>query len=185
VHGQPRCLDLAEDELDCGEELRYRIRIGGVWQQCWRWPHWPPTIHHQSQVRRRGLAPLRNSEADRARSGGSGLTRFSKRPCLRLRDCSSCRCNRRCIVTNVTFKLMSAIVIPAKADCHSEYVSRRCISADHHISGWEPERRQSASRCHVPHSALELRVCLQLEVAQKAMRRSQNFNLSLTLGRCQ
>jgi hypothetical protein len=32
-------------------------------------------------------------------------------PALRLRDCSSCRCNRRCIV--VTFKLMSAIIIPA------------------------------------------------------------------------
>ena len=61
---------------------------------------------------------------------------------------------------------MSAIIIPAKADCHSEYVSRRCISADHHISGWEPERRQSASRCRVPHSALEL--CLQLEVAHEA-----------------
>ena len=36
--------------------------------------------------------------------------------------------------------------------------------------GWEPERRhwhwQPASRCRVPHSALEL--CLQLEVAHEA-----------------
>jgi hypothetical protein len=101
-------------------------KFGGVsrWQQTassehWRWPHWPP-INHQSQVRRQGLAPLRTSEADRARSGGShgGLARFKATrtvpPPQRLQQLSVTRrrrCNRRCIV--VTFKLMSAIIIPA------------------------------------------------------------------------
>ncbi len=54
------------------------------------------------------------------RPGGEWPDPFQNdRAWSRLRDCSSCRCNRRCIVTvtvrvvTVTFKLMSAIIIPA------------------------------------------------------------------------
>jgi hypothetical protein len=153
-------------------------------QQCWRWPHWPP-IHHQShwQVRRQGLAPLRTSEADRARSGGSGLTRFKTTvpPPQRLQQLSmSSTLHRHGRHIQVDVRNHHSSGEPSSARPIA-ILSTSAADAFQRTTTFQAGSLSAGSRRHGAACPIRLwNSACNLKSLMRLMRRSQ-----LTLGRCQ